>query len=217
MEIEAKVGPQQNSDGSKILVRGGRTGALNVADAHGKYTELATRGLIFSGATASAGIAHGTALTATPPLALANPSSSGVNLSILRATMGIVSGTLGIGTLWWVAAANAVAGLPAESSNAFRSVNRVNGAALGTAGGSSQGRIFSNVSLTTSPVLVRPTAISYTAMNLASIATALPVMSEETAGAIVVPPGFWVALQGIGTSGTTPLVQLGIEWEEIPV
>ncbi len=169
---------------------------------------------MFHGSVASAGFAHGTALTATGLLSLMNPAGSGVNLEVLKVTLGFVSGTLGAGTLWWVKAANPTSNPSEDATKAVRSAGLVTGSP-NDAG--SKAKIYSNVSMTNVPVIVRPTCISYAPLVIGTTAVALPALVEETDGSIVIPPGYWAGIQGIGSGGSSPLVIVGIEWQEVPV
>ncbi len=211
VEMQGKVGPVVAADSNTIDPRLGRDGGVMVADLHGRYYESVSRGNTFIASTATAGIAHGNALTATGALMLANPAGSGKNLSIQKLFWGTVSGTLGIGQFWWCVGANP-ATLPAETSAATRVCALLTGSAPGDVA-----KAYSGVSLTTVPTAVRPTALGYDGTVVATAQTSLTVpLFEEVAGEIVVPPGFFVAVEGIGSSaGTTPLVVLSITYEVV--
>lgn len=212
-EIQGKVGyAGAPADGGILTLRLSRELGLAVGDAQGRYYEKASRGQSFIASTAAAGIAHGSALTATGALMLANPLGSGKNLSINRLVFGAVSGTLGVGQLWWCVGANPAA-LPAETTAATRQ-----GALLNNSSANDVAKAYSGVSLTTVPVVVRPTAIGYEGVVVATAETSfLPPQIEEVAGELVVPPGFFVAVEGIGTAGTSPLVVLALSYDVISV
>lgn len=212
-EVQARVGSVLASDGTIIDPRLAREGDGVVRDGAARYYERTSRGLVFIATTASAGIAPGTALTATGALMLANPAGSGKNLSVIRATQGYVSGLPGAAQMWWTQGA-CPAALPAETTAALRCSGFLNGTSAGDVA-----KAYSGVSLTNAPTIVRPAAFG--ALGVYAIATAgaanfNPMQQEEVAGALVVSPGFYVALEGIGAAGTSPLFSFSIEYEVVP-
>src|SRR5579863_3192193 len=102
MQVEFKVGTQSLADGTQQPPRVARQGDLVTSDGHARYYEIAYRSSIgeansYAVSTATAGVAPGVVLSTTPPMALWNPPGSGRNLYVIRVTMGLVSGTLGVG------------------------------------------------------------------------------------------------------------------------
>ena len=85
MQVEGRVGPILVADGSLVCERLDKTGANVSANAHPMYGESVLRGNMMVASNVVAGLAPGTAFSATPPLALWNPPSSGKNLVVLRA------------------------------------------------------------------------------------------------------------------------------------
>src|SRR5258706_15466591 len=110
ISIEGQVGPRYVGDGAEVEVRQNRSGALVTVDAHGRFFEPASRGLIFSGGTAVAGTTVVAGNVAPPAAAAAtvisvyNPLGSGVTVEILRAFLQHVSGTPGAGAWMWCVA-----------------------------------------------------------------------------------------------------------------
>lgn len=208
-EIQGKVGPAGTpADGNTADLRLTRELGTVVGDGRGHFYESASRGTTFIACTAAAGIAPGTALTATGALMLANPTGSGKNLSILRAKMAYVSGTFGAGVIWWTSGINP-ASLPAETSAALRNCSFLN---LTNSGDIA--KAYSGVSLTNSPVIIRPSSFDL-GTYAGTSTTILPPLDEIIDGELVVPPGFYVALEGIAASGTSPLVNLSITYEVV--
>lgn len=211
VEIQGKVGPIVAADSTLNDPRLGRDGASVVTDLHGARYEQASRGKVFHASTAAAGIAPGTVLAAAGALLLANPAASGFNVAILKLVFGYVSGTLGVGHLWWVQGANPAA-LPAETTAATRSSGLISPAASGDVA-----KAFSGVSLTTVPTVLRPTAISLDPYaGTAAPLTLQPMQVEDVNGSIVIPPGFFAGVEGIAAAGTSPLVLLAFEYEIVP-
>ncbi len=212
-EIQGKVGIGGTpADGSLADPRLGRDLSVVVVEGHGRYYENASRGLTLVASTATAGIAPGTALTATPALALVNPVGSGKNLSILKVFYSYVSGTLGTGALWYCQGLNPSA-LPAETTAAFRSSCLLSGQ---TSNANDVAKTYSGVSLTNTPVAIRPSAFSLNPyVGTAAPLTLQPPLWEEVGGDLIVQPGAFFAIEGIAGAGTTPLVQLAITYEVV--
>lgn len=211
MDLEMSVGSGKSGvgDGSPIVIRGGKTGEVVFGSAHGKLFEAASRGNLYIASNAVAGRAHGTAFGTTCPISLWNPAGSGVLLSIQRAIFGYVSGTLGAGFYAW---GQNLQGSSAPSGTELTPVNAlIGGAARG------RGRVWDNTNASgATPTLIRP-SMSYGAMTASTANALLPAVIDEVDGEIVVYPGGLIALQGIGTAGTSPLLVHSIVWEEIPL
>lgn len=216
--MEGRVGPAYALDGNENEGRLTRDSAWVVQEMHGRYTESVYRGGananmkggVFSAATGAAGVAPGTALGTAPPLALWNPLNSGVIVSLIDASLGYISGTLGAGT---IVLAGGIAGQAQQTTTpsggtALTSANNYLGGAAGA------GKAFQGSTIAITPTVLRPvfTLGAYLAT------TAWPGIAVEVPleGKIQIPPGGIVCLQGISAAGSTPLVSLGLTWEEFP-
>jgi hypothetical protein len=83
--LVGQVGPQTLADGSLVVPRLSREGAMVVQNLHGRYYEQVMRGNVF-GASNQAAQAVSVALTTTyTGLCLSNPNGSGKNLVLLSA------------------------------------------------------------------------------------------------------------------------------------
>ena len=204
MDMEGKVGPQVLADGAKAPLRLSRSGALIVADGSPRWMEAVLRGNCYAAYTAASGVAPGTVIGTTGPYTLYNPKASGKRLVVLAASLGYISGTLGAGVV--VFAANADPTAAAATGTAIVPVPLLLGSRRGVA------QPFTTSTIP-SPTLVRPFC-NLTAL-LASTAVGVYQVREEVAGGLVVPEGCGLTLQGIAAAGATPLVLLGMEWEEV--
>lgn len=153
---------------------------------------------------AKTGVAPGTDLTTTPPLALHNPSTSGVNLAIIRTSLGYVSGTLGAGSIVY--------------AYAEQTTTPSGGTALteqcGLLGGTAPiGNGYTGSTIAAAGTILRPAYIL--GASLASTAYAPDKLVDEVAGTIVVPPGYVFVMQGVAAAGSSPLVIMSITWEQI--
>ena len=208
MLAEGKVGVGLGADGILGPARLGRTGELIVGTAHGDFYEAVARQSVFTISNAVAGVAPGTALSTTPPIALWNPPGSGVNLALVKAVMSYVSGTLGAGSV--------VFGLVAQQSTQPTGGTQLT--AQSNLIGSTKtplGKGFTGSTLATTPTILRPFASfgPYLATSVLQERTCETVND----GAIVVAPGGVLCMQGVATAGTSPLVIFGIVFEEVPI
>jgi hypothetical protein len=201
-----RTGPSTASDGGTAANRLGKRGESIIAQGVGSRYESASRGEIFIASTAVAGVAPGTALSTTPPLALHNPEGSGVLLSILDVYVSYVSGTLGAGSI--VHARTPQTTVPTGGTDLT-----ILGAKLGDTAGKATAGQGHTVSAT--PTLLRGSGITLGA-SLATTA-ALPVlMHENVDGGIVVPENNAYIIEGVAAAGSTPLVIISVVFQEIP-
>jgi hypothetical protein len=207
MLAEGRTGLISAGDGSVNPLRLDKTGAITIVSAHPLYSEASLRSRIFMVSTAVGGVAPGTALSTTPPLALLNPLNSGVDLVILKTSVGYVSGTLGAGTLVY-AYYTPQASLPttgAELIPVCTKIGQIKGA----------GRAFQGSTLVGTPLILRP-AFNMGAF-LATSAEPLHMSTDLLEGEIIIPPATVFVMQGVTAAGSTPLVLLSIVWEEMSI
>lgn len=169
-----------------------------------RYSYPTNSGAVFHASTAVAGVAPGTALSATPPFVLWNPLNSNKLASILKLRIGYVSGTLGAGAIAMAFCAQLT--VPTGGAELLRVCGLL---------GSTQGaiRIFQGSTLSAVPTIIQPLASLSAALATTAGAPFAPFI-DEIAGEIVIPPGTAFALQGIAAAGTTPLVLFGASYLE---
>jgi hypothetical protein len=207
MLSEIITGLFNRADGSVGAARASRTGCMVSTQGHGGFTEPGVRGTVMEVCTGVAGVAPGTALSTTPPMALWNPPASGKNLAILKSYMGYVSGTLGAGTVVY-AVVSAQTTVPTTGTELVPQCSLI-GAPRGV------GRVFQGSTLAATPAILRPAFILGAFAN--TTASPPDPALDLVDGAIVVPPGAVLCLQGIAAAGTTPLILLSLIYEEIPI
>ena len=215
---QLRVGPLFTPDGSLAPGRGLRNGGTGIGDVQGRYYEQASRGNIFTltmSATTtntSAGNILGAAAAASTQFALWNPSGSMFDISILKFTINLTSGTFPISGLWHslgtpaptiasslaatsyignhradVASYNGVAGY----------LTHVTGAAL-TGGGATRG--------------IREAGLIFSAAAFANAAGAM--FMDVCDGDIVLPPNsFWVPTWA--AQGTSILQGYSVTFEQV--
>ena len=173
------------------------TGAQYFASARPTYANAATDGRLFSACNAITGVAPGTTVSTTPPIALANPTGSGRLIVLLAARLGFISGTLGAGSIVYAIAAQ-------PSAPTGGTVLTVSNARFGSSI-AAVGKAYQ------ASTVVAPTAIG-PAFQLGSIQT---LAIDLIDGAIVLQPGYALSLHGVAAAGTSPLVQMSLTWEEV--
>jgi hypothetical protein len=160
---------------------------------------------MFTASIAVAGVAPGTALSTTPPMAVLNPLNSGYNLAVLKTSIGYVSGTLGAGSIVY-AFVTPQATVPTggtELTPVSDLIGQIRGA----------GRAFSGSTLSGTPLIIRPAYNMGAA--LATTALGVSVCQDLVEGEIMIPPATCFVMQGVAAAGTTPLVILSVVWEEM--
>lgn len=185
----------------------GQWAQLLVSPLLAEHAELALRGQTYSAGTAATGVAPGTSIGTTGAFTLANPSGSGKNLIVLRASCGYISGTLGAGTVWFLGNVN-----PAAAAVTGTAITVVKTKLSATSAGNS-GLAFTTSTLPANPTILRPW-FSLTAL-LASTAVAPYIISEDLKGEFVVAPGCSLTFHATAAAGSTPLVAFGATWAEV--
>ena len=208
MIIEGKVGEGKVSDGSENELRLSRLSELIVGDGLAHLHELVARGRVFSGCTPAAGVAPGTVIGTSAALALHNPKGSNILVVVLSASLGYLSGTLGLGS-WFHCVTNAgnVTEAIATGTVITPTANYV-GAPSGIA------KLFSAATLANNPIASRPFGATGAFSGGASVPFGIKDMLD---GEFVLPPGATFSTQFVGGAGTSPLCFVGYTWAEYPL
>ena len=211
------VGERNDSDGvtPNDADRTSRDGAKVVTSLHGKYYEQATRGKLYTGVSASGGIALILPATGGGHPTLWNPSNSDRYLSIVRLELSWVSGNNAPGALEW-AAVPGDAGSTHATGAPIATATRV--APVGVLGGKVDAKgIWSPTvnTFTVAPAFLRPTGLSLFT-GVAATAVAPFALRVDYDGDFVLNPGKAITLNTQAAT-TTALFQVAVTWEEIPV
>lgn len=199
MRTALEVGEKQASVGSIINLRGGRQGEAITSNLHGKYTEQALNGNLFS-VTSQAAVSTTAGLAGTwTGLGVANPSTSGYNLVIL----GFGCGQFAVG------AAGAV-GILGCTNSGFASVVAIQNAKMGGRG---------SVALADDGATIVSGVVLRVYGSVGSLATSGYGLQAgvwvDVDGSIIVSPGYAVA--SYTTAATTTALQFTFMWEEVPI
>lgn len=209
------VGPTLGGDGTAGPTTGrqGKTGEAIVGQGHGKYFELASRGLL-AFAQDSAGVAAtATTISTVALLSLYNPINSGKRLQVCKVSVGYFSGTFVAGPVYHCVTPQ-VSGTSQTAPTG--------GALL-----SSYWSDINKMDLIAAPVGIVRTASTVVApipyrqfCSLGAFAggatTGLTFITEDMDGEIVIEPGGSYQMQCILGTGTSPKLTPGISWAEIP-
>jgi len=221
MPADVTVGGQVGESRTAVGVPGaaGRQGPYAewiVNDSgYGRYFESARLNRQFTTFVRAVTIAatHNTpiaAATATPIVAIHNPIGNNKAAAIQRVCVSSVSGTPAGGQLVFNALQTTTAPTT-PGGNIF--------SALLVASASPQGssmRAFNNVALTGMlPVVGSEIALVGGGQSAVAIASQVQAASEDLGGAIIVPPGFLLALMGGTGAGTTWIVNASLAWCEV--
>lgn len=214
--MEGIVGPRIGADGTEINPRMAKDASTVVQDGHGRYTEVSSRGNVFTAANQAPAIFSGGLLTSVGTLTLTNPPNSGKNLAVLQAefvlhdvgfAMGMVAAGRTSATVYLMAqpysAVAVTQNVPLTVRNALIGSNA---AAVGL--------VSSGSTLATAPILIKPLT-SYIFLSSAAGLTAVsnPQTTYDIAGAIILQPG--TALAFSSTAVVTG--SCALTWEELPL
>lgn len=217
MLSEVRTGPIVSSDGAVNPARADKTGALIVGDAHGHFSEAATRQRLFTAflsqgtSTVAAGNIAAAAAAASTQFAVWNPQGSTVNLVLQKLKIQQYSGTptaggLTLSTFNAAAVASALATAGAVRNN-YINAAAGQGLCLASAAGAA---------LTGGLVLTTLMGLSLSSSATALASPAGIIYTELFDGEVVVPPGFGVVPTWAG-AGTTYLVGYSLTWEEVAI
>lgn len=213
---QVAVGPQTNPDSATpVTARGGRMGDQIVSELHGKYYEQNSRGNVYKGLSASAGIALIVPATTGGHPTLWNPTGSGVNASIIRLSLSYVSGANAPTAIEWAATLNAGSNVGTGSPIAtFTTVNP----SAGLVGGSVNNKVRwapTTNTFTAAPVFYEPTGIGLDTMAAASTNAPFTI-NVDYDGMLGLAPGTALSLCTQAAT-TTALFQVMVVWEEVPI
>jgi hypothetical protein len=211
MIIQGQVGAPAgtNAPGSTPAIRQGQLGDLVVSELHGRFYEQTYRGATYStfinaltlASTHATPIAAG---TGTPIISIFNPANSGKNIVLIRLQQATTSGTPGGPLVWNI--------IPNPQNITATATAAYSNASLAQSG--SVTRIFNNTALTASTVGVAyrnaggPAAVAATG--------AIMTYTELYDGTVIIPPGSMLGL-ACTAAGTSHVINVYAEWEEVPV
>lgn len=210
------IGLRNDPDGlsSNDADRTTRDGVKLVAQAHGKYLESAIRGRIYTGVSASGGIALIVPANTGGHPTLWNPSDSGRYLSVCRLALSYVSGNNAPTAIEWAVTVNT--GAQVATGAPIATFTRV--APVGVVGGVLDNKgVWSPTTNTfaAAPTFFRPTGLSLFT-GVAATAVAPFVLRADYDGDLVLAPGTALSLCTQAAT-TTALFQVAVTWEELPV
>lgn len=210
------IGERNESDGVAQFdgIRIGRDGGQIVSGLHGKFYEQASRGRLYTGSSASTGIALIVPGATGGHPTLWNPSDSGINVSIIKLELGWVSGNNAPGAIEWAYTLNAgsthATGAPIATATLVAPVGVLGGAVSNKAKWSPTTNTF-----TAAPVFLRSAGLSlFTGISTTAVAPFSLFACYD--GDFVIAPGTAVSLC-TQMATTTAVFQVSVSWEEISI
>jgi hypothetical protein len=208
MLAEQKIGARVLQDGAQAELRGDRSGAQVIQDAHGHFYESVRIGNVYA-ALNTAARALTVSLTTTASLGIYNPVNSGKNLVILATAFRYGSGTLAAGYMLHAIYPGTAASV---TGTVLTPVNMLTGQASG-----SVARAYELMTGAATPNQIRFSK-SVGAMTTDQSTTAWTDVNRELIdGAIVVAPGNAYGIISVTGAGTSPTIWAEYMWEEVPV
>lgn len=210
------IGERNESDGVAPFdgIRVGRDGGQIVSGLHGTFYEQASRGRLYTGSSASAGIALIVPGAGGGHPTLWNPSDSGINVSVVRLELGYVSGNNAPTCFEWAYVLNAgsthATGAPIATATLVAPVGVLGGALTNKAKWSPTTNTF-----TAAPVFFRSAGLSLFT-GVAATAVAPFALRADYAGDLVIAPGTAICLCTQAAT-TTALFQVSVTWEEVAI
>ncbi len=217
MTSEVVVGaPSATSygDGTTVGQLGGKQGEAIVSGLHGKYYTQTSRGNVYYGSTAAAGLVFTIFSNASFIGLMVWNQSASKNLSMIRATVGPSANAATAAAGWGYCWLNAgyVIGTPVS---AFTAITATRGSCLlgATGQGSSGALVGGGATLGTAFTWGRAATFG---TSTGAVTTQLSVsLVEDFDGMMIVPPGYIFALTSTILTGITAAASL--VWEECPL
>lgn len=215
-------GPLPGATGTSVPFRADVTGAQVVTDGHGRFTEAALRGTLFSGGMTTTSISNSTFTTGTltasctPIIGLWNPVNSGKNLVVLQVRVQFIVTALnrtgGGGFVWAVSTGQSAI------STGITALSRLS---LANSGG--VGKVYANTALTglSGSLVVQEAAgvqggpMPVSGTDVLGVVPYHAAAVDNVDGGMILAPGAVIAL----LATTTPVglsAASSILWEEVP-
>jgi hypothetical protein len=222
---EIRVGTGTAADGTVNPARADKTLAAVVTDAHGRFTEAALRGGLFSAGMTITSISNATFSTATltasatPIIGIWNPVNSGKNCVILQARVQLVNTALqvtGAGALMWCVSTNQSA-----ITTGITPLSRLSLAASGAVAKGYAGTALTGLS--GSMVVYEAAGFGGLTLNASILQTAVgmmpswPTFVDNIDGAIIVPPGGVLACLCTTNAPVAVSAASSLLWEEVVI
>lgn len=213
--MNGKVGPSNLADGTQNEIRLGRAGEQVVTLLHGTYAEQGLRGNSYVISTPAAGVTVPIYTNAVQQFVLYNPAGSGINIVLLKAYIGYVSGTNVAGHFCY--AGTVSQGVPTSSTQALTQSSLLKAPNPLISGAGSKGLYYSPATPAVALVAanyIRPFGVSQVVQ--AATATNAPWTAvDDIDGGIIIPPlGIVVIAANVAAASVSTI---GCLVEEVPV
>lgn len=199
-----RVGPVFGGTGTAPPFTAGLSGSQRVQDAHGRYTDAALAGRLFSASNVAAQAVSVALATTYTGLCLSNPLGNSKNISVLGAQYALSAAPAAPASLHLLAGYSAIANVTHTTPLAAPGAQNC---LMGT-GGPASGKVDSAATIV-NPTYFIPLGSGFTAAALYGTTP----MWIDLGGLLILPPGAWVAWGAL----TAVTGFGGFIWEELPV
>lgn len=194
-------GPLWGTTGAPAPLTAGLSGAQRVQDGHSRYSDSATRGLMYTGGNAAAQAVSVALTTTYTGLILWNPIGSGVNLVPVSVAWALSVAPAAIASIGLIGGYSST-GIVTSGGALVPIATRLDA-------GAGRGKVNGTATLVGTPTWIDQLMGGFTAAALPSS----PLVCCELAGKFVIPPGGYIAVGAL-----TAVTGLGaFVWEELPV
>lgn len=194
---------------------GGLQGEGIVTELHGKYFVQADNQKLFFGSTAAAGVVIPIYTTLTPTFSLWNPAGSGVDLELIRLTLGWTATTAALGTIGYAYTAGAGSTIGSTAPFvAFGAGTPVCG--KGPNDGVSLAKFAGGgtTTLVAAPTWFRGSGLSTGATTAATTTMPMWMANDDFDGQVIVEPGN--AIHVVGSTAVLMTATMTLSWVEKP-
>lgn len=204
--FEGTCGPAVITDGTKARARLGRSAEVITANLRGRFSEASQRRSIWIGSTPAAGVTVPIYNSTTQQCVLYNPLGSNKRLSLLRTSIGYISGTMVAGHFVYATQtllSSAVSGTQSALIN--------NGLLQNASIGGATGILYTAATVVAMTYLMN---VGISQVVQAATATNAPwTMIDEVEGMITIPPGGAIAVAA--NVAAAVVANISLVWEEL--
>lgn len=202
--------PSPQGIGANVAARAALDAALVVYEGGGKWQEMASRGLLYTGISAAAGVNLPVYTSTTQQFVVVNPTGNSV-AAIIKGWVGsFVGGPTPVAGLTQLAGSNYGAASAAAPSGTANTI--FNNETQLTTGSKLQ---CLNAATVVAATWYKPSGITVWTTTAGNTPIGTSTFGEDVDGSLILKPGQWIAIAAnVATFGTA---QLAMTWAEVPV
>jgi len=186
-----------------------QAGSVIASEFFPRYAQLVLQGDVFATNFAAAALAAPSA-TATGAFFLFNPANSGKNLILLDSQVALTTWTL-VTTTSVAIGIIPVANQTPTTTGAGAAISNT----LVGSGNASVAKTYASGTLVGAPVLAMRVIADF--LLATAVGASVLAIKDEIAGAIIIPPGSGIEIQGVSGTEADVTAIVGLTWAELPV